>query len=87
LVNVRFTPNSGHWNSVAKCPLWAKSCPEQAQQKSAIDGSLFDHLVGACYQLWRHIEPERFGSLGVDEQFELRRLLHGRSAGFSPLSI
>src|SRR6516162_4544591 len=22
---VRFTPNSGHWNSVAKCPLCAKS--------------------------------------------------------------
>ena len=23
--NVRFTPKSGHWNSVAKCPLCAKS--------------------------------------------------------------
>ena len=25
LHNVRFTPNSGHWNSVAQCPLCAKS--------------------------------------------------------------
>jgi len=25
LTNVRFTPKSGHWNSVAKCPLCAKS--------------------------------------------------------------
>jgi hypothetical protein len=23
--NVRFTPESGHWNSVSKCPLCAKS--------------------------------------------------------------
>jgi hypothetical protein len=25
LRDVRFTPNSGHWNSVSKCPLCAKS--------------------------------------------------------------
>src|SRR5215471_1699324 len=25
LINVRFTPKSGRWNSVAKCPLCAKS--------------------------------------------------------------
>jgi len=24
-INVRFTPNSGHWNSVTECPLCAKS--------------------------------------------------------------
>jgi len=24
-VNVRFTPKSGHWNSVAECPLCARS--------------------------------------------------------------
>jgi hypothetical protein len=24
-INVRFTPKSGHWNSVAECPLCAKS--------------------------------------------------------------
>ena len=24
-LNVRFTPNGGHWNSAARCPLCAKS--------------------------------------------------------------
>jgi len=46
-VNVRFTPKSGHWNSIVECPLCAKSGREQVQQKSAIKASLFDHFVGA----------------------------------------
>jgi hypothetical protein len=25
LTDVRFTPESGHWNPLARCPLWAKS--------------------------------------------------------------
>jgi hypothetical protein len=29
LLNVRFTPESGHWNSVARCPLCAKSGHEE----------------------------------------------------------
>jgi hypothetical protein len=28
-LNVRITPNSGHWNSVTECPLCAKSGHEQ----------------------------------------------------------
>src|SRR5262249_4980195 len=28
-VNVRFTPNSGHWNSISKCPLCAKNGHEE----------------------------------------------------------
>jgi len=38
LPNVRFTPESGHWNSLAKYPLCAIS---------RYRGTLFDHLVGA----------------------------------------
>src|SRR5205823_8249317 len=33
LGDVRFTPESGHWNSLAGCLLCAKSCREQLQQK------------------------------------------------------
>ena len=36
-LNVRFTPNSGHWISAARCPLCAKSRHLPF---------LFDHLVG-----------------------------------------
>jgi hypothetical protein len=35
---------------------------------------LFDHLVGAGEQRWRHGEAERPGGLGIDDQFELTRL-------------
>src|SRR6516164_1303380 len=34
LINVRFTPKSGHWNLVAQCPLCAKSRHSALQQKS-----------------------------------------------------
>jgi hypothetical protein len=40
-INVRFTPESGHRNSVVECPLCAKSRHSALQQKV----SLFDHLV------------------------------------------
>ena len=33
LRDVRFTPESGHWNSVAKCPLCAKSRHGEAPQR------------------------------------------------------
>jgi hypothetical protein len=36
--DVRFTPKSGHWNSLAGCLLCAKSCREQLQQKFTIEG-------------------------------------------------
>ena len=37
--NVRFTPKSGHWNSVAECPLCAISRHSALRQRLA----LFDH--------------------------------------------
>ena len=38
-VNVRFTPESGHWDSAAKCPLCANSghCRESVSLKTAIE--------------------------------------------------
>src|SRR5215472_11672083 len=40
-----------------------------------------DHLVGAHQQRLRNRGPERFGSLEIDHELELRRLLH-RHAGW-----
>jgi hypothetical protein len=37
ICNVRFTPDSGHSLVQLECPLCAKSCREQVQQKSAIE--------------------------------------------------
>src|SRR5207244_6984734 len=36
---------------------------------------LFNHLVGARKQRWRHLDAERLGGFGVDHQLELARLL------------
>ena len=36
---------------------------------------LFDHLVGAGEQRWGHFEAERLGSLQIDHQLEIGRLL------------
>src|SRR5262245_5577873 len=44
-----------------------------------------DHLVGTREQRWRHFEAERLGSLEVDGQLVLGRLLHrqvGRPRAF-----
>ena len=38
--------------------------------------TLFDHLIGASEQRWRHGETEHPGRLGVDHQLELGRLHH-----------
>src|SRR5262252_4606916 len=48
--NVRFTPESGHWNSLASCPLCTKS------GHSSLTGVPFINLLicGTCWpDLWR----------------------------------
>jgi hypothetical protein len=47
--------------------------------------SLFDHLVGAGEQRWRHREAERLRSLEIDHQFVLGRVLHRQVARFLAL--
>jgi len=68
--NVRFTPESGHRNSIAQCPLCAKSRHSALQQKAL----LVDHLVGEGKQFGRHINTERLGDVEIDYQLELGRL-------------
>jgi hypothetical protein len=56
---------------------------EQSQQSSP----LFNHLVGAGEQRWRHV-VDCLGRFEVDDEFVLsRRAWTGRSAGFSPLRM
>jgi len=47
--------------------------------------NLFDHLVGGREQRRRHSEAEHPGGLGVDDQFELRRLHHRQVRGLRAL--
>src|SRR6516165_5416023 len=57
--DVRFTPESGHWNSVVECPLCAKSGHTLLRQSML----LFDHLVGARQECRWHRKAERIGVL------------------------
>src|SRR5262245_11060102 len=68
-MNVRFTPKSGHWDSVAKCPLCAKRRHFALKQRT----SLFDYLVGDSEYARRDRQSERLGCLEIDDQFEFRR--------------
>src|SRR5436190_3698389 len=58
-----------------------KSSCEQPQQYSL----LFDHLVGASEESWRHVEAECPGGLHVDHQLVLRWRLHRQLAGLLTL--
>src|SRR5262249_872222 len=41
---------------------------------TAAKAPLFDHLVGAGEERWRHIETERPGRLQIDDELKLSRL-------------
>jgi hypothetical protein len=57
VVDVRFTPKSGHCRTTLGCPLCAKS---GLMHRSNL--SLFDHLVGCGEQCLRDGQAERFGA-------------------------
>src|SRR5437667_11388517 len=48
-------------------------------------GPSLDHLVRAQQQRLRDVQAERFRSLEVDDQLELRGLQDGQIGGFRPL--
>jgi len=78
LLNVRIAPESGSRSALLRCRKSAISGREQSQQ----DPRLFDHLVGAREQRWRHFEAERFRGLEVDHKLVLCRLLDWYVGGF-----
>ena len=47
--------------------------------------SLFDHLVGECEQLIRHIQAERVRGLKIDDQLEIGRQLDRQLGRLRPL--
>src|ERR1700730_4680109 len=61
--------------------LWPASCQFQTRAGAAKDLRLFDDLVGEGQNFVRDCETERFGSLHVNNQLNLRRLLHRRFCG------
>src|SRR5262249_17390858 len=69
LGHVCFTPESGHVQCSNACLLWANSRLMQCNNR------LFDHFVGSHQQRWRNCKAERLGSLEVDHQLKLGRLL------------
>src|SRR6516165_9563838 len=71
--NVRFTPKSGHRNSLVECPLCATSGPTASQQNS----SLFDHVVGYGKDARWNCQAEPLCSLEVDHKFKFGWLQHG----------
>src|SRR6516165_9548866 len=64
--------NSGHCGAGLPCPLCAKSRHCALRQEPP----LFDVLVGAGEQRWRHFEVERLGGSQVDDEIEFGRLLY-----------
>ena len=79
--DVRFTLKADIRADVSLSPLCAKTGCEQSQQMT----QLFDHLVGAGEQRWRHFEAERSGGPEIDDEFDSGRLLHRQVGGLRTL--
>ena len=65
--------------AIAALPSTEKECHEEAraaQQKIGRNRDLLDQLIGAGGEPGRHVDAERFRSLEVDHQLDLRGLLH-----------
>src|SRR5690242_10724189 len=63
---VRFASNSDRVADIPDRLLSAKSRPSAVQQTI-----LFDHLIGDLLEMHGHVEPQRFGSLEVDDKLIL----------------
>jgi hypothetical protein len=77
--HVHLTPDKRTPNGAVPFPLSAISDCERWQQTL-----LFDHLVGAREQGWRHFQAECFGVLMLRTVLYFVGACTGRSAGFSP---
>jgi hypothetical protein len=47
--------------------------------------ALFNHLVGALHQRWRHFDANHFRCLQINDRCEFRRLLDRKISGFRAL--
>src|SRR5262249_61011898 len=68
-------PESDIKCDIMECPLWANSGHWPR---------LFDHLIGARKERWRHGETKCLGGLQVNYQFEFGRGLHREASGLLP---
>ena len=81
--DVRFTPKSGHRNSVAECPLCAKSRHYAMQQTAA-------YSITSSASNWIELGTSIPSALAVFRLMMNSNLVDcrtGRSAGFAPLRI
>src|SRR5215469_4266228 len=78
LGNVRFTPESRHWNSAAQCPLCAKS--GHSLFYSMISSASAERFGGTSM-------PSALAVLRLMTNSNLTDCTTGKSAGFSPLRI
>jgi hypothetical protein len=74
-------------DSASQAPF--KSCRSrhrrrQSRRRIAADSRLLDDLIGCGKQGRWHRDAERLGSLGVDDQFKLVRLLNRNITGLRP---
>src|SRR5882724_7439711 len=74
--------SGGYWRSLASdCS--ARS-PRHLSLTSVYPARLLEHLVRQHQEVRGHRDPEGLGSLEVDDQLELHRLLYGQVGRFGP---